>query len=152
MHIHCWLHFSKSNCSFSAEAADNQIYMFSLKKQNILFKKKIKMLTPTLFFTFCPSKFEPGVKKQQGEGCVRNERYENLLSHHGTVSLTAKWFLLLLKRSQTHVSPAREKPKRGNCLTGVNVTRPCKETVLIHLVLLFFFPFLEQKEQQFGLL
>ena len=50
------------------------------------------------------------------------------------------------------MSPAQEKPKRGSCLTGVSVRRPRKETVLIHLVLLFVFSFLEQKEQQFGLL
>lgn len=32
-----------------------------------------KMLTPTSFSAFCPSKFEPRVKKWQGKGCVSNK-------------------------------------------------------------------------------
>lgn len=115
------------------------------------------MLIPTFIFTFCPSKFEPRVKKRWARVVLVVSVGENLLSHHDTgllvVLRTGKWFPLLLKCRRRHESPVREKLKHDSCLTGVNVTRPCKESVLIHLVFFFilFFSFLEQKEQQFGL-
>lgn len=123
--------------------------MFSLKQNGLLKKKKIH---PTWFFTCCPSNFEPRVKKQQGKRCVSKwEFWRAASSWRRCLSASAAECLPRSPGlSRLPGSRAQEKPKlkRGGCATGVTVTRPCKETVLVHLVIFMFCPLLEQKEPQ----
>lgn len=99
MHIH----FFESNCSFSAEKADNLICICSLKKQNIFKKKKNAYPNPNC--SFMSFQLLAGVRKQQSEGCVCSKFAANLLSDSGTISVLRRdeLFPLVLKCSQLRV-------------------------------------------------
>lgn len=124
--------------------------MFSLK-QNGLLKKKKKFTQPDFSLAVLPI-LSPGSRSNRANAVlVSGSLWRAASSWRRCLSASAaEWLPRSPGSSRLPGSRAQEKPKlkRGGCATGVTVTRPCKETVLVHLVIFMFCPLLEQKEPQ----